>query len=87
MHSPSWILLTDAHRSDYIRAAFCDARKRGRGEMMATHPEIGTRVVPKGMPPLPSGYNAESSAPVALEGLRGLGAALPPLPPGYSMAR
>ena len=87
MRSPSWNLLTDAQRSDYIRSAFSDARKQGRGEMMATHPEIGVGVVPKGMPPLPPGYNAGSAAPVALNGLGRTSAALPPMPPGYALAR
>ena len=83
MRSPSWKMLTDAQRSDYIRAAFSDARKQGRGEMMAGHPEIVAGVVPKGMPALPRNYNAGSSAPVALKGLRGSGAL--PLPPGYAL--
>jgi len=82
MRSPSWRAMTDDQRSDYIRSAFSDARKQGRGEMMATHPEIGAGVVPKGMPPLPSGYNGGSSAPMAL---RGTG--VPPLPPGYTLQK
>lgn len=85
MRSPSWSMLTDAQRSDYVRSAFSNARKQGRGEMIARHPEIGAGVVPKGMPPLPPGYRAGSPSPVALSGLRGAG--LPPLPPGYSVAR
>ena len=74
----------DTDKVEVIKDAFKSARHDARDALLANHPELGAGLVPKGMPPLPPGYSAGSSAPVGLKGLRGSGQ--PPLPPGYSFA-
>lgn len=87
IQSPMWQTMTDDQRRDYVKEAFKDARREGRGALMASNPALGADQSSKGKPSLPPGYIAGLLAPKALKGLRGTQAALPPLPPGYALTR